>query len=269
MTELCKTRYPIILAHGIGYNDVDYPEYWGRIPDALRANGAKVYFGNQDGFGEMMKNAGLLSVEVNMVLGAEDTDKVNIIAHSKGGIEARYMISNLGMEDHVASLTTMATPHRGIAVLDDLKENNPGLLNRLYSLFNVMLRVDGGESPDDNSVYDQLTEDYMKVFNAMVPDSDKVYYQSYAFDMVDKTADPALGFFHKLIEKNYGPNDGLVPVSSAKWGKFKGVYKGPDGKGVSHPAACDGRISLTEKRGLGNISELYIDIVSELREMGY
>ena len=40
-------------------------------------------------------------------------EKVNIIAHSRGGLEARYVIGALGMENAVASLTTMATPHAG------------------------------------------------------------------------------------------------------------------------------------------------------------
>lgn len=265
----CKTKYPIVLVHGIGYNDVDYPGYWGRIPQALCENGAKVYFGHQDGFGKVSKNAAQLKVELDMIKEKDGFDKVNLIAHSKGGIDARYMISELDMAGRVASLTTMATPHRGIRTIDIFKEKSPALLNRLLDIFNAMLRVDGGDVPYDNSVYDQLTSDYMSLFNEYVKDAEGVYYQSYAFDMKGKFADPALYLFYSQIKKYEGDNDGLVPVSSAEWGNFRGVYSGPEGKGVSHPAVCDGREKLTDKRGLGNISSFYVDLVSELREMGF
>ena len=39
-------------------------------------------------------------------------EKVNIIAHSKGGLDARYMISKLNMGEYVASLTMISSPHR-------------------------------------------------------------------------------------------------------------------------------------------------------------
>lgn len=269
MMNRCKTKYPIVLVHGIGYNDVDSPDYWGRIPDALRENGAKVFFGNQDGFGTVRRNAGQLKAEIHMLQQKEGCEKVNLIAHSKGGIDARYMISQLGMDDMVASLTTVATPHHGIRTLDIYKEKNLSRLKWLIGLFNTMLLVDGGASPDSNAVYDQLTEDYMEVFNELVPDSPKVYYQSYAFDMKGRYADPSLYVFYCSVKKYEGANDGFVSVESAKWGDFKGVYSGPEGKGISHPQVCDGRRKLAEKRGLGDISDFYVKMVSELCEKGF
>lgn len=267
--DICKTKYPIILIHGIGYNDIDYPDYWGRIPDALRDQGASVYFGKQDGFGTIRSNAGQLKVQLDFICEKDGHEKFNLIAHSKGGLDARYMISMLGMDRKVASLTTIATPHRGIRAIDEYMEKSPKKLNALFSLFNTMLVIDGGDKPSDNKVYNCLTSDYMQVFNDFVKDSESVYYQSYAFDMKGRYADPAMSFFYYKIKSIEGDNDGLVSVESAKWGNFRGVYSGPEGKGISHPEACDGRINLTEKKELGNISGLYIKMVSELREMGY
>ena len=45
-------------------------------------------------------------------------EKVNIIAHSKGGLESRYAISQLGLSPYVASLTTINTPHHGCTFVD-------------------------------------------------------------------------------------------------------------------------------------------------------
>src|SRR5436190_277798 len=44
--------------------------------------------------------------------------KVIIIAHSMGGLDARYMISRLGMADRVAALVTLSTPHHGSPYAD-------------------------------------------------------------------------------------------------------------------------------------------------------
>jgi triacylglycerol lipase len=42
-----------------------------------------------------------------------NSDKLNIIAHSMGGLDARYAITHLKAHEVVASLTTIGTPHRG------------------------------------------------------------------------------------------------------------------------------------------------------------
>lgn len=46
-SEDCKTRYPIVLVHGIFFRDWQLFGYWGRIPDALRRCGAQIYYGGQ------------------------------------------------------------------------------------------------------------------------------------------------------------------------------------------------------------------------------
>ena len=39
MPERCRTRYPLLLAHGLNCRDHWPLDYWGRIPEALRAEG--------------------------------------------------------------------------------------------------------------------------------------------------------------------------------------------------------------------------------------
>ena len=41
--QICSTRYPLLLVHGVGFRDFHYFNYWGRIPRELTRNGAKVY----------------------------------------------------------------------------------------------------------------------------------------------------------------------------------------------------------------------------------
>ena len=51
--------------------------------------------------------------------------KVNIIAHSKGGLDSRYAISKLGSDKYVASLTTINTPHHGCLFAEYLLNTAP------------------------------------------------------------------------------------------------------------------------------------------------
>ena len=104
----CQTRYPILLLHGL--NCRDEQGCWGRIPVLLRRHGARVYLGGQDSYGSIQHNALVLKRGLRKILAEEGCEKVNIIAHSKGGLEARYLISSLGMADQVASLSTVCTP---------------------------------------------------------------------------------------------------------------------------------------------------------------
>ena len=46
-SEICKTKYPILMVHGVFFRDFRYLNYWGRIPKELKRNGAAVYYGQQ------------------------------------------------------------------------------------------------------------------------------------------------------------------------------------------------------------------------------
>lgn len=52
-----RTKYPILMLHGVGFRDLKWPLYWGRIPAALRAMGAALYYGQQDSWARVEENA--------------------------------------------------------------------------------------------------------------------------------------------------------------------------------------------------------------------
>ena len=33
--EICKTKYPVLLVHGVFFRDYEFFNYWGRIPEEL------------------------------------------------------------------------------------------------------------------------------------------------------------------------------------------------------------------------------------------
>ena len=44
--QICKTKYPILMVHGVFFRDMKHLNYWGRVPGELEKNGATIYYGN-------------------------------------------------------------------------------------------------------------------------------------------------------------------------------------------------------------------------------
>lgn len=155
--QSCRTRYPILLIHGTGFRDWKHLGYWGRIPDTLRRHGAEVYFGGQDGWATVEENAKALARRMEEVLAQAGCEKLHLIAHSKGGLDARYLLSSLGYGDRAASLTTISTPHHGSRTMD-LLYRMPKWVFRLGGFFvNAWYRFIGDKNPDFCSVCFQFT----------------------------------------------------------------------------------------------------------------
>ena len=110
------TKYPIILVHGIAIRDSKILRAFGKIEKRLSDAGFSVYTASTDAFGTIENNAEQLKGIILGILDGTGCEKINIIAHSKGGLDSKHMIARLGMSDKVASLTTLSTPHKGSPV---------------------------------------------------------------------------------------------------------------------------------------------------------
>jgi len=267
----CNTKYPIMLIHGAGFRDRKYFNYWGRIPTTLEKRGATLFYGHQDSWGNIEYNAGILKDNLNKFIAETNNEKVNIIAHSKGGLEARYMISSLGMADKIASLTMVATPHYGSKTIDLLCKL-PKWLYRIAAFFtNLFFKMLGDKKPDFYTASRQFTTVHMETFNEQNPDSASVYYQSYAAVMKNPFSDLIMFWPNLFVGLIEGENDGLVTPASAKWTNFKGVLRGATRRGISHADEVDvRRRNFTKKiseNGVSDIREFYIKVVSELKQM--
>ncbi len=100
---------PLVLVHGLGGNR----GCWTPLRWFLRLNGRRaVYAFGYEG-GEVEDHAAGLRDFVAHVCKATGTPRVDIVAHSLGGIVARYAIQRLGLAGQVRKLVTLATPHQG------------------------------------------------------------------------------------------------------------------------------------------------------------
>ena len=268
----CKTKYPIMMIHGAGFRDRKRLNYWGRIPEALENQGATLFYGHQDSWGSVEYNAEILKNNLNKILTDADCDKVNIIAHSKGGVEARYLISSLRMADKIASLTTIATTHHGSKTIDLLLRLPKWLYRIAAFVADLFFRMLGDVKPDFYTASRQFGTVHMKEFNERNPDAPAVYYQSYAAVMKNPFSDIFLFLPNLVVWLIEGENDGLVTPESAAWANFKGVIRGTTLRGISHADEVDARrmnyTKKTSKVGITDIRDLYIDIIAGLKKMG-
>lgn len=257
-----NTKYPIVLVHGMILKDFKLFKAFRKIKDNLLKENIKVYVTNQDGIGSIENNAMQLKDEILKILEKENVDKVNIIAHSKGGLDSRYMISKLDMDKHVASLTTLSTPHHGSKLSSKLLSMPKWCAKFLAFFINLFYKICKDKKPDILTLGHQLKDDTMIDFNKEVLNSSKVYYQSYSSDLNNKKS--FLMFIPHLITKNLEnvSTDGIVSVESSVWGEYKGNIK----NNYDHAQMVG--VYGTNKT-LNEVSKFYLDVIENLSQIGF
>jgi triacylglycerol lipase len=203
-------KHPVVLAHGLfGFNElhllgkyVPGIQYWRGIRDALAAKDVEVIITEVPPAGSIEARAAVLAEQIADKAGGKT---VNIIAHSMGGLDSRYMISQLKPSNvKVLSLTTIATPHRGSAMADFVFDRmGVARVPRLYKKLDHM-GVDTG-------AFSQLMREYMaERFNPKTPNSPEVRYYSYGASLEPRKW-TIFRLSHGIIKKMEGAaNDGLV-----------------------------------------------------------
>ncbi|KXN83148.1 Lipase 2 [Leucoagaricus sp. SymC.cos] len=235
--------------------------YWSNILKILRDKvGAEVIVTSVPGTGSIASRAARLDEQLHIKARGRG---INLLAHSMGGLDSRYLITHLRPTEYAPlSLTTVSTPHRGSPFMDWCVENiGIGKLSRQQREFAHTLEndppVEFTTSPHskpkpeassfplsfsslpssfttlllsivDSPAYSNLTTTYLNnVFNPATPDDPKVKYFSVASRLPGVSIWHPLWFPKIVLDEEWG-NDGLVTVQSAKWGEFLGIMEGCD-----------------------------------------
>ncbi|MCL1991884.1 MAG: alpha/beta hydrolase [Spirochaetes bacterium] len=255
-------KYPVVLVHGIVAHDRGRANnFWGRIPGKLHEKGERVFLGNTDSWGGYESNAKLLKTTVDKVLRETKSEKVNLIGHSKGGIDSRFYIWKYGGEK-VASLTTISTPHRGSEIADLIYRQkivyNKAAEKSLY----IFGKLYGDTNPDIQGVNFQLTTKKMQEFNENVPMAGNVYCQS-LYTTIKNPFDDLTFFYSYLYVKSVsGENDGVVSEWSANWGENAMKI----GEGISHAEIIDYKKKMFRK---ADVPDIYVKITNNLAKKGF
>lgn len=266
--RICATKYPIFMVHGVFFRDYRYMNYWGRIPKQLEENGAIIYYGNQQSADSVEACAEELKVRILQIIEETGCEKVNIIAHSKGGLDSRYAISRLGMAPYVASLTTINTPHRGCEfadyLLDKMSDKQKNVLAKAY---NTALSKVGDSNPDFLKAVGDLTASACKRRNETTPNMPGIYYQSVGSKLnIASNGRFPLNFSHHLVKTFDGANDGLVGEKSFVWGEHFEMLTAKGVRGISHGDMID----LNRENFDGfDVREYFVQLVADLRKRGF
>ncbi len=266
--QICKTKYPILMVHGVFFRDFRYFNYWGRIPEELEKNGAKIFYGDQQSAESVVDSGKTIAKKIKQICEEEGCEKVNIIAHSKGGLDSRWAISMEGMAPYVASLTTINTPHRGCLFAEYLLSKIPEKRQKIIAeVYNEILLKLGDTNPDFLTSVNDLTVDSCKKFNEKVLDSPLVYYQSVGSKMNKRHGGKfPLNYSYPLVKHYDGNNDGLVGQDSCPWGERFQFLTTKYKKGISHGDMID-----LYKQNLKDfdVREFYVQLVKDLKDRGF
>ena len=119
-----QTKYPIVLVHGLfGFDSLFGVDYWYGIPSALQRSGARVFVAQVSAANSTEVRGEQLLAQVKNILAITGAAKVNLVGHSHGGPTVRYVA---GVAPQlVASVTSVAGPHKGSRVADILRGTVP------------------------------------------------------------------------------------------------------------------------------------------------
>lgn len=289
-------QYPIVLCHGLSGFDTwnllalpqalwnpDYAparevtddepgfsaallvDYWNGIERALTAAGAQVITARVPLFGAIDERARALDALLEAQCAqhparrAGERLKLNLVGHSMGGLDARYLISKVQTAQssyQVVSLTTVGTPHHGSECADFVVEMTPEVCPRAV---------------------EELTTAYLARFNAAVRDDPQVHYFSYGALMDPRGLRlfrPTYEIIRRRILAAGGcpDNDGMVSVELARWGEYVGTLEGVDHLDLINwtnriRAAMD-RVMFKRDPGFNAVA-LYLDIAETLSRRGF
>jgi len=255
LTRPLQLKYPVVLVHGLGaqsqYGPVDY--FYG-LPQLLKDANNPITIPNLTAWHTIEFRSQQLKAQINAVF---PEGKLNLVGHSMGGLDIRYLTSCLDFKDRVASITTIGTPNRGSS-LGDLAT---GLLpDSAFTAVNKVLQY----FDSDGGALKQVTREYCQgAFAQLAPNLPEVGYFSATSAIAEPVMLNSLPVFwlsHKILSRYEGENDGFVSVESAIWGNHICTYQG------DHYAQI-GQF-LGRSRGL-DYMRFYEEIFTRLKQEGF
>jgi len=249
---------PIVLMHGfagfreLGPLDWVWFEYFSNVRRQLGAMGYQVFAPQVAPFEDPLDRAQQYFSAIETIRDETGADKVHLVGHSQGGLDARVLAApfkgphetpigplfGLGYGAHVASVTTIATPHFGSVIADAVVKEIPGheqAVDALMWSLNLITALVQGEQQDTDRAVTALTRKFMlEDFNRIIEDDPNVRYYAVAGDPGNlKVVHPWLRpEYRDLIEtdpsEGGGPNDGLVTVTGSLFGNLLPGYEDED-----------------------------------------
>jgi triacylglycerol lipase len=251
---------PIVLHHGLfGFGNFELGRlklsYFHRIDRAIAERGHPLIVSRVHPTSSIAHRARQLKAAILRQLHAMGrmNEPLVIIAHSMGGLDARFMISRMGMAHRVRALVTVCTPHRGSPYADWCLQHLGRRLGGLQLLHFLGL---------DTDALQDLTTESCRRFNEQVPDAPGVRYYSISAARPWPLVPPFAYHAWHLIHEAEGDNDCLVSVASAQWGTHIATWP------ADHFHTINKRFIIERKQPTGDIAPYYLGILDRLQADG-
>src|SRR5262245_58431741 len=188
-------RHPVVLLHGLfGFDELGVGParlaYFRGLTGLIQQVGADVHRPALARTAAVAVRAEELARRIEQ-LGEK---RVNLIAHSMGGLDARYAIAKLGLAERVAALITIGTPHRGTP---------PAALGARVGRRLSLSRALGALGLEAAAI-DDLTTARAKRFNAEVKNARGVWYASVVAHASGRSLHPLLRPTHRYLSTRGG-----------------------------------------------------------------
>jgi len=264
--SLITTRQPVVMMHGFGIG-ASFRRGGHLHTEAmhLRSRGVRAVAPNVSPYNTVRARCETWERRFRQILDETGSDRLSLIAHSMGGLDARYLIHERGWHDTIDVLVTVATPHRGSSVAT-LILNQPESVRKwltdMADWLGTHVLEDG--SANIRQALRELTPSYVEsTFNENVPDHPDVAYWSYgcqAGEGTDIPIDPIFRYFNSYLFDQEGLNDGIVSVRSARWGEYLGTINADHARQVGMKSRLAASFDA---------DEFYASIAQRLADHGY
>lgn len=201
---------PVVLVHGLfGFDRIGVPgarfDYFRGISAHLASLGCTAHAVKLPMMSSVPERAKALVAAID----ALPHERMDLIAHSLGGLDARYALARLGLSSRVRSLVTIGTPHHGSPLADLFHEGQLDWLRRLVGVLGLPI-----------TALEWLSSSALDRFNREITDVPGVRYASVVGGLEKGSPVPiTLMASHAWLTRVAGANDGVVPVSSQFWGE--------------------------------------------------
>lgn len=202
---------PVILVHGLfGFDRIGVPgarfDYFRGIARHLQSLGCHAHAVDLPIASSIPARAEKLVAAIE----AQNHERVDLIAHSLGGLDARYALAKLGLARRVRSLVTVGSPHRGSPIADLMLRGPLDWPRKLVHAVGIPM-----------DAVEWLSTQAMAKFNEEITDVPGVRYACVVGGIRSpKTRIPlVIRPAQRYLRRTSGANDGIVPMSSQYWGE--------------------------------------------------
>jgi triacylglycerol lipase len=224
LPPLRPLRHPVVLLHGFGaVASVGRGALFRAEALHLRQRGVWAYAPQTNPYDTLDARVATWAHRLGEVLDETGADRLNLIGFSTGGLDARLLAASPDWRDRIASVLTVATPHRGTPLATYVLERPERLRAAVLGVMDTLGRAAFAAAPPNTlEAVAELTPEAVTARldpDATLPGILCASYAARAGRGTEIPIHPALVLTNRILHRRAGQNDGIVPTASAWWGE--------------------------------------------------